>query len=110
MISTVTTTTTTVTTSALLIWMLIVLLPSFLYHYFKTKEYKGIVVGSIIIGAIIGFIFGIIVISSSIWGEVPSGLFVIASLIIIILNCITSIIMALLAGLIAVKLKRIFKK
>ncbi|HML05305.1 MAG TPA: hypothetical protein VK426_06000 [Methanobacterium sp.] len=105
MISTVTTTTTTVTTSSTILWILIVILPSFLYHYVKTKEYKGTVVGSIIIGAIFGFIYGIIAILSSSWGEVPFGALIIISLIMIMANCIASIILALLGGLIAVKLK-----
>lgn len=113
MISTVTTTTTTITTSTALIWLIIVLLPSFLYHYFKTIEYKETVVGSIIIGAIIGLIFGIIAslsVPASSLGEIPYGVLITLSLIMIIVNYIASIILALLGGLIAVKLKRILNK
>lgn len=109
MISTVTTTTTTISTSEVFPWVIIILLASFLYHYFKTKEYKGTIIGSIIIGAIFGFIYGIIVsyisASSQLEAGVPYGLMIIASLILIIAYCLASIILAFVGGLIAVKLK-----
>ena len=124
MISTVTTTTTTVTTYtdlSVFIWVLVVLIASITYHYIKTKEYKGIILGSILIGAILGFIYGAIISYLSIpyivisnlgfsGAEMPYGLIIIVSLILIIAYILAGIILALLGGLTAVFLKRILKK
>lgn len=56
MISTVTTTTTSFTTYDLyiVIWTFIVILASFVYYYIKTKEYRGVILGSVVIGVILG--------------------------------------------------------
>lgn len=112
MISTVTTTTTTFN-PLFLEWALIVLLASIVFHYIKTKEYKGIIVGSILIGIIFGLIFGIIdaYLSTLIpLLSAPFVLFIIGSLFITIFFGIIGFIIALFGGLIAVTLKRILKK
>jgi uncharacterized membrane protein len=96
MISTVTTTTTTiVTTQAILIYLCFYLLIGFLYHIFKTREYKESIKASIVIGVIIGLITGIL--SSS-------------HIIMIFLVVLNGIFFVFIGGLIAVGIKKIYNR
>ena len=96
MISTVTTTTTTISTpQAILIYICLYLLVGFFYHIFKTREYKGSIKASILIGAIIGLITGILSTSH---------------IIITFLVALNGIFFVFIGGLIAVGLKKIYKR
>jgi galactitol-specific phosphotransferase system IIC component len=66
-----------------------------LYHILKTQEYKGIIKSSIVIGAIIGFIIGIL---STV------------HVIIIFLGILSGIVFVLIGGLIAVGVKKVYKR
>lgn len=92
-VATVTTTTTTYEISYLYI-LAFFLLVGFLYHYIKTKEYRKTVKGSILIGSVLGGIYG-----------VESTL----SILVILIWILGGIILVLMGGLIAVALKKILK-
>jgi len=76
-----------------------VLIASIIYNYIKTEEYKEVLIVSFIIGAILGCIYGIITIFTSILSangsKAPYGLIIIVSLILIIAYVFVAIILAI---------------